>query len=146
MIAVSTLEQIKLQVSTDGYTSFGDEFSGEFAPIPLPSLNAISIIAPLWIPDSQPIAITNHFYYRLLNQTSDLSEVTNLIVETNQELVDFQPKFAIIATMFLNSPDGEPGNISVPNLEVSISKIPCCMKVHISLLYLKATIISGYKF
>ena len=80
----------------------------DFLPIPLPSPNSSPIIAPLWIRPVQDLSlvrITNNFYYRVINQYAALSEVMVLIAESNQNLSDFQPEIAVIATMFLNAPD-----------------------------------------
>ena len=93
----------------------------EFAPLPLPSPNTSPIIAPLWIMPVQNfrlILITNNFYYRIIDESAALSEVVALIAESNQNLVEFQPKIAVVITMFLNAPD--PGTLREPSSLVSI--------------------------
>ncbi len=98
----------------------------EFAPIPLPSPNTSPVIAPLWIMPTQTvrlIRITNNLYYRVTNQSATLSEITTLITESNQNLVEFQPRMAVVVTLFLNSPDSSRGTREQLNLGVRISTL-----------------------
>ena len=90
-----------LQLSTEGYVSFG-------APLPSDTEKSIPvssadnpIIAPYW---SRYYTIgATESYYRVSDDQKTLDEVSAIMLKHNFELADFQPRMALVATLFTNS-------------------------------------------
>ena len=81
-----------------GYVSFGRPLSSgiESIRIPLPFPNTTPFLTPRWTDDGDHV-----LYYRVSDDEETLAGVSAVVTKYNAELIEFQPKMALIATMFI---------------------------------------------
>ncbi len=84
-----------MQVSPSGWISFRESFGGQLPVMFSNELPDVPVIAPLWArfnPIQRPI------YYRVTSDNHTLERVVNILNDTNPDLAEYQPTFAIIVT------------------------------------------------
>ena len=101
------------KVSTDGFLSFRDEFSGnKRTPFPIDGAESdVPMIAALWAGFS--FTTEGVVYSRVTDDPTMLTEVSEMITEANPDLSGYEPSTAVIVTWFLAQPGKDDSNDSV---------------------------------
>ena len=97
-----------MQISIDGYISFGKGFSSSYGTLPLNSSTPLPLIAVYWIEEFFSNTKRNILHHRVSMDNFTLSEVVQVITDINYNLTEFKPTLAMITTWLIENSINKP--------------------------------------